>query len=400
MYIARSTRMSLAPSSVPRVRGLRRLRISVLDLALSLSLLAVAESQIWVGWHDGGDGVASGAKSVEAVVLALPAIALAWRRWSPSAAAVVVGGAAVLQVAVVARYAPFLPLLLPLLLVNYANAAYGRSRVRIAGLAAVSGGAATVVALIPEARTSSEAVFSAVVVVGSWLVGDTVRQRQLRLDVVEASREEWARAAVVDERARIARELHDVVAHSVSLMGVQAAAARMLLDEDVGKARDALASIEATARDSVAELQRLLTILRAASDDELEPQPTLLDLSALATAIRSAGIAVNLDTDDLPAELAPGPSLAIYRIVQEALTNVVKHAGATRADVRVAVVGDNLEVEVADDGQGTALRRRRGHGLIGMRERVTLYGGTFEAARRSDGGFTVRAQFPLESRST
>jgi signal transduction histidine kinase len=387
-------------SSVHVVTGFSRLRIPVPDAVLSLCVLALAESEVWLRWRDGGDGVPSAARPAEAVVLAVPAVALAWRRRSPTAAAVVVGGAAVLQVAAVARYAPFLPLLLPLLLVNYANAAYGRSRLRIAGLAAVTGGVATVVALIPEARTSSEALFSAVVVAGSWLVGDVVRQRQRRLEIVEASREEWARAAVAGERVRIARELHDVVAHSVSLMGVQAGAARLLLDEDVVKARRALASIEATARDSVAELQRLLAILRTADAEELEPQPTLSDLPALAAATRASGLAVNLETDAHAAHLAPGPSLAAYRIVQEALTNVLKHAQATRADVRVAVEGDALEVEVVDDGRGLRLRRRRGHGLIGMHERAMLYGGTLEAGRRADGGFTVRARFPLGGRST
>jgi signal transduction histidine kinase len=370
------------------------------DVALALCLLAVSESEVWLGWHDGGDGVPSGARPVEAIVLAVPAVALAWRRRSSTAVAVVIGGAAVVQVAAVARYAPFLPLLLPLLLANYANAVYGRTRIRIVGLAAVAAGVAAVVGLIPEARTSSEALFSAVVVAGSWLVGDVVRQRQQRLETVEASRQEWARAAVAEERVRIARELHDVVAHSVSLMGVQAGAARVLLDEDVARARQALASIEVTARDSVAELQRLLAILRTADAEELEPQPTLSDLPALAAATRAAGLAVSLDTDDRAAHLAPGPSLAAYRIVQEALTNVLKHARATRADVRVGIAGDSLEVEVVDDGRGPALRRRRGHGLIGMHERVTLYGGTLEAGRRAGGGFTVRARFPLGGRST
>jgi signal transduction histidine kinase len=378
------------------VKAFRPLRIPAPDAALSLCLLAVAESQVWFGWHDGGDGIPDGARWVEAIVLALPATALAWRRRSPTASAVVVGGAAVLQVAAVARYAPFLPLLLPLLLVNYANAAYGRARVHIAGLVAVAGGVAAVVALIPQARNSSEAVFSAVVVAGSWLVGDVVRQRQRRVEVVEASRTEWARAAVADERVRIARELHDLVAHSVSLMGVQAAAARMLLDEDVEKARETLGSIEATARTSIAELQRLLRILRTSDDDVLEPQPTLADLAALAEATRAAGLTVNLDTDALPSELGPGPALAVYRIVQEALTNVLKHAQATRADVRVAATGDDVEVEVADDGRGVLVRRHQGHGLIGMRERAMLYGGTLEAGHGSNGGFTVRVRFPVK----
>jgi hypothetical protein len=198
-------------------------RIPPTDVLVALALLAVAESQVWLGWHDGGDGVPTGGRPAEAIVLALPAIALAWRRRAPTVAAVGVAAATALQVAAVAPYAPFLPVLLPLLLANYANAAYGRARIRLAGLVAVGGGVASVVALVPEARTSSEAVFSAVVVAGSWLVGDVVRQRQQKVEIAEASREEWVRAAVADERVRIARELHDLVAHSVSLMGVQQA---------------------------------------------------------------------------------------------------------------------------------------------------------------------------------
>lgn len=309
-----------------------------------------------------------------------------------------VGGAVVLQVGAVAPWAPFLPLLLPLLLVDYANAVYGRTRVRVLGLALVVVGVGAVSGFVPQARTRGEILFSIVVVAGAWLVGDLVRQRQQRVEIAEASRAEWARAAVADERARIARELHDVVAHSVSLMGVQAGAARLLLENDPARARTSLGSIEETARASVAELQRLLAILRTPDSDELAPQPGLGDLPVLAASARRAGLEVELDTRGVPPELAPGQSLAAYRIVQEALTNVVKHAHATRAKVRVAVDADALAVEVDDDGRTPLSRHGRGHGLIGMRERALLYGGSFEATRRVGGGFSIRARLPLGRR--
>ena len=376
--------------TVPR----RVLGLPLLDALLALVLLCVAESEVWLGWHDGGDGAPNGRRAVEAIVLAVPALALARRRVSPTAAATAVGLAVVLQVAVVAPWAPFLPVLLPLLLANYANAAYGRPQLRVAGLAAVVAGAAAVELAISEAQTRGEVLFSAVVVAGTWLVGDLVRQRQQRVDVAEASREQWARTAVAEERTRMARELHDVVAHSVSLMGVQAGAARVLMTEDPRRAHDALASIEATARDSVAELQRLLAILRAGDADDLAPQPGLGDLPALAAATRAAGLEVDLDAGDFSGRVGAGQSLAAYRIVQEALTNVLKHARASRAAVRVALEGDALAVEIDDDGRGPG-PARRGHGLIGMHERALLYGGTLDVGRREHGGFSVRARLPL-----
>lgn len=372
-----------------------RLRVPALDAALAVCLLAVAESEVWLGWHDGGVGVPGASKPAEALVFAIPALALARRRSRSTAAAIAIGAVIVLQVAVIARYVPFLPLLLPLALVNYSNAAYGRPRLRIVGLLAVAAGTAAVNVLVPQGRQSGEILFSAFVVAGTWLVGDLVRQRQRRVELVEASREQWARAAVAEERERIARELHDVVAHSVSLMGVQAGAARLLLADEPAKASAVLTSVEATARDSVAELQRLLSILRAPASAENGPQPGLADLGKLIEATRAAGLHVEFDPEALPGEVVPGQGLTVYRIVQEALTNVRKHAHASRVYVSVRSEGENLEIEIRDDGRSPGGPRRRGHGLIGMRERALLYGGTLEAGHAPDGGFVVRARLPL-----
>jgi len=189
--------------------------------------------------------------------------------------------------------------------------------------------------------------------------------------------------------------MHDVIAHSVSVMGVQAGAARMFLDTDPEGAREALRAIEATARSSVGELQRLLAILRDDSAPAgLEPQPGIAQLSALVDQVRAAGLVVALEVDGAQAQLPPGVDLAAYRIVQEALTNALKHSGAP-ASVRVTVDGTHLDIEVHNNG-GLPPRTRspEGHGLVGMRERVLLYGGTIEAGPGADGGFTVHARLP------
>jgi signal transduction histidine kinase len=201
------------------------------------------------------------------------------------------------------------------------------------------------------------------------------------------------------ERARIARELHDVIAHGVSVMVVQADAARHGAAADDPDTLAALAAIERTGRESLRELRRLLGLLR--SDDEdasLAPQPGVGDLPALVESVRAAGLPVDLRVDgDLPA-LAPGPDLAAYRIVQEALTNALRHAGPARATVRVTYAARALRLEIADTGNSNGSHRSSpgaGHGLIAMRERARLYGGTFAAGRRET-GFVVTATLPVD----
>jgi signal transduction histidine kinase len=239
----------------------------------------------------------------------------------------------------------------------------------------------------------------------AWAAGNALRRHGARERALEAraaelehEREEKVRVAAAEERARIARELHDVVAHSVSVMVVQVGGARGILDSEPETARETLRSAEQTGRQALAEMRRMLGILRAPDDGrELTPQPSLGHVDVLIDNARAAGLSVELHTEGRPHALAPGLELAAYRIVQEALTNAVKHAGPAHAEVMLRYAGDQLEIEVCDDGRGpTPEGEDPGHGLVGMRERVALYGGALSAGRRNGGGFAVRARLPLE----
>jgi signal transduction histidine kinase len=219
-----------------------------------------------------------------------------------------------------------------------------------------------------------------------------------RAEDLEQEREEHERAAVAEERTRIARELHDVVAHCVSVMTVQAGAARLLLDENPRGANEPLLAVEETGRQALAEMRRLLEILRAETTERgLAPEPGLGELRTLVESCVGAGLPVELTVEGEPeAPLAPGVDLAAYRVVQEALTNAIKHAGPARAWVTVRYATRALELEIGDDGRATATNGDHGHGLVGMRERVALYGGDLEAGPRAGGGYTINARFPLE----
>jgi len=217
---------------------------------------------------------------------------------------------------------------------------------------------------------------------------------------LERERERMARAAIAAERRRIARELHDVIAHSVTLMTVQAGAARVLLDEDPRRALEPVSSVEETGRLALAELRRLLGILQPEPGEgevSLVPQPGLARIGDLLTGARRAGLPVELVIAGEQRVLPPGIDLTAYRIVQEALTNAHKHGGPTRAHVFLRYGIEALELEVTTDG-GIAPNGGdgSGHGLVGMRERVALYDGTFEAGPRAQGGYAVRALLPVE----
>jgi signal transduction histidine kinase len=236
----------------------------------------------------------------------------------------------------------------------------------------------------------------------AWVIGDYFRgRREFLVDLVTRHRHEsetLRRQAVDEERLRIARELHDVVAHNVSVMAIQAGAARVAVNADADN-RKALQSIETTARDTLAELNRLLGVLRKESGQpELSPQPDLDQLDALLKTAREAGLDVDLkitgDQRPLPAALG----LTAYRIVQEAITNALRHAHASTLEVRVSYLPDALELTIRDNGRGVseeAVKASTGHGLIGMRERVALFGGKLEAGSSDLGGFIVRSRLPL-----
>ena len=240
------------------------------------------------------------------------------------------------------------------------------------------------------------AVFFFTIFGGLWLAGRAIRRRRARERELIVERDEGARAAVADERARIARELHDVVAHGVSVIVLQARGGRRVLDEDPEEAREAFDSIESTGKQALAEMRRLLGLLR--SDDAelaLAPQPSLAQLDRLVAQIREAGLPVEVEVEGEPVELPPGVDLSAYRIVQEALTNALRHAGPAHAHVRVRYRADELELEITDDGPGATNGDGGGHGLVGMRERVAVYGGELRAGSRLEGGFALRARLPL-----
>ncbi|MGH2995798.1 MAG: sensor histidine kinase [Gaiellaceae bacterium] len=221
----------------------------------------------------------------------------------------------------------------------------------------------------------------------------TLEDRAARL---EREREEQARAAVIAERTRIARDLHDVIAHSVAVMTVQAGAARLLLPQEPERARDAALSVEETGRQALTEMRRLLGILRTEEDEPARaPQPGMGDLKSLVGQMERAGLPVEFEVEGGPEDLPPGVDLAAYRIVEEALAYALEHAHASRAHVTVRYGREALELEISNDGRGAFNRDGRGDGLVAMRELVALYGGELEAAARAGGDDAVRARLPL-----
>ncbi|SEG66613.1 Signal transduction histidine kinase [Thermomonospora echinospora] len=258
-------------------------------------------------------------------------------------------------------------------------------------------------------------VTNCALLVGVWLLGRNLRLRRAylaeledRAARLERARGTDARAARVEERSRIARELHDVVAHHVSVMTVQAGAARRILDRSPDSAREAMGTIEEVGRTALSEMRRIVGVLRTERDtapagQELSPQPGIADLGELIDHVRETGLSVNLWIEGEARTLSPGVDLAAFRLIQEALTNTLKHAGPqARAWVRLRYTDADLTVEIEDNGRGaeTLLSGngdRPGHGLVGMYERVALYGGELRIGPRVGGGFGVRARFPLEA---
>ena len=246
-----------------------------------------------------------------------------------------------------------------------------------------------------------------IVFITAWILGDNVRNRRNYLieleekaSRIEQQRESEARRAVSEERNRIARELHDVVAHSMSVMVVQAGAARRVLQTNPGQAAEAMTAIEETGRESLHEMRRVLGVLRSDNTEaELAPAPGLDDFDRLIRQCEEAGLPVELEVAGDVRKLAPGLELSAYRIIQESLTNSLKHAGQARATVNLDYRPDALVVAVTDDGHGASAPRGTGQGLVGMRERVEAYGGELVAGPRGGGGFRVRATFPLQATS-
>jgi signal transduction histidine kinase len=294
------------------------------------------------------------------------------------------------------------------LILLYSVAAYRGLALSIAAVALTAGGYVVTVAVRPDPLSWTDHLVVTVILMLCWVVGRSIRLRRAylaelvdRADRLERAREADTRAARAEERARIARELHDVVAHHVSVMTVQAAAARKMLDTDPAVARDALGAIEQMGRTAMTEMRNIVGVLRTDGPAERGPQPGMRDLPSLIEQMREAGLRTQLWMKGEHPVLPPGIDLAAYRLVQEALTNSLRHAGpAARAWVTVQREPSELAVHVEDDGRGAAANLQRpagkGHGLVGIRERVALYGGVLRIGPRQGGGFEVLARFPLK----
>jgi signal transduction histidine kinase len=260
------------------------------------------------------------------------------------------------------------------------------------------------VALVAAASHASPsgALFAGIVLGGGWVAGRAMRiHRRRSATLISAVAREQQRAATAaqEERTRIARELHDIVAHAVSVMVIQAGAASEVLGTDPAGAVQALDSVRSTGRQALDELRRLLGVLRAGQEDiGIAPQPGLDRLPALVTQVSGPGLAVGLQQSGVRPQMPASLELAVYRIVQEALTNTVKHAGATRADICIGYDLHSVEIRVLDDGCGpTSEASSGGHGLGGIRERVAMFGGSLSSGPRPGGGFQVLARLPLTS---
>ena len=272
------------------------------------------------------------------------------------------------------------------------------------GLAVVLGGAAIVIFNDPN-RALGDLIFVPVLFAMLWVAGFALRERAARAEaaeqralIAELEREAAARVAVAEERARIARELHDIVAHAVSVMVLQVGAVRHKLPAGLDEDRQALEAVERAGRGALAEMRRLLDAMRNDGDDvELAPQPGLDGLDALLAEVGRAGLPVQLHVDGDPLPLPRGIDISAYRIVQEGLTNALKHAQASHAEVAVHYAPDELRIEVRDDGEGTTASDGHGYGLVGVRERVKLYGGEMTAGTGGGGGFVLSTRLPFAS---
>jgi signal transduction histidine kinase len=370
---------------------LRREDSWALDVLLALAFFALAT--VDVATVDEREGPVA----VHLVVFAAAAVAFAWRRRAPLASVAGVYAAAVLLSAVLTPIDVFVVSLLILIVPPYSVAAWADQRRAITGLVVALAGAAAVNAI--AGHGVSDYAFTSLLISLSWFAGRAIRGRRLlaaalteRARRLEAEREDRARLAVADERTRIARELHAVVANSVSAMVVQAEGARHLLD-DPDRAEPVIATIEQTGREALTEMRRVLGVLRREGEAaKLAPQPGIAQLGDLVEQGRAAGVEIELQVEGEPWPLAPGMDLTGYRILQGALGNVLEHAPHGRAGVIVRYHENDVELELFDDGPSEG----RGVDQLGpvVRERVEIYGGELNWGPRPGGGYEVRARLP------
>ena len=379
---------------IAKARRLDRRRI---DQALAAVLIVAGEIELLVQW-DGDTGLL-----VNALVLGVAYATVAWRRTQPLLAVVVMLGCWIFMNVFLTEVEPLQIPLVGVLLISYAAGAYATGWAAVAAPFVIAGGMTAVVASFDE-QVFTDFVFPTGFALVAWVAGRGLSTRarlteelhEASVRAQEAHEEEIARAAA-DERRRIAREMHDVVAHSVSVMVVQAGGARRILQRDPRRAVEAAAQIEDVGRAAMVEMRRLLGVLHHGEDETgRAPQPTLGELDRLVERSRAAGLPVTLAVEGEPRPLPPGKDLAAYRVIQEALTNAIKHAGAAPTSVTVRWQASWLELEIVDSG-GKAMNGTNGsgHGLVGMEERMRLYDGTVRTGRKTGGGFEVVARLPL-----
>jgi signal transduction histidine kinase len=375
------------------------------DWAIAIGLAALFQLEVWTidpshpPGFAGSDVYSSAERAAAAVVGLVLTLSLGWRQRAPLLVLAVGIGASLVAYVVAPLEAATTPAL-ALVVVAYSVGAHTNG---LRSWVGATGVGALIAANVAGQLSAGDFVLITMILGGSWVAGRAMRYRREREHVLERltvdlerEREEKAQAAVAEERIRIARELHDVVAHAISVIVLQARGGRRSLETDLEEARQALNTIETTGSDALAEMRRLLGMLRR--DDEeiaLAPQPSIRHLDSLANQVREAGLPVELSVEGEPVELPPGVDVSAYRIVQEALTNALKHAGPATARVVVRYSDHDLELEVVDTGVGMHSGGEAGHGLMGMRERVSLYGGNVDAGPRDGGGFVVKARLPL-----
>jgi len=361
---------------------------------LAVLFAGLGELEIWLP-----NDYLTGSRPVLGATTLLMTLPLAWRRRRPLAVALFVAGVLVAQTAFAPTpHPPDTPFFAWVIIV-YSVAAHTGARSATIGAAALTAAVDGWASLTPNGG-GTDVVFITLICAGFFVAGRVVRSRHLLAEALrdrtlelEREREDRARLAVAEERARIARELHDIVAHTLGVIVVQAGAERLHLPAD-SSTRETFASIERTGRESLEEMGRLLGMLRADGElGALVPQPGLARLDELLAHVRATGLDVELVVEGTPRGLGAGADVSAYRIVQEALTNTVRHSGSRRARVRLRWETAGLEIEVADDGVGPpAQPARQGHGLLGIRERVALYGGALVTGRSDLGGYLLVAR--------
>jgi signal transduction histidine kinase len=388
-----------------RAGGSRRLPASAWVFDSALALVAASLPAVGYVFEPPDRGLPRGRFVLGWALVLLHTLPLVARRRFPGTVLALVVGSGL---AFAALDLPPVMLGVAILVAVYSVAAYGSWSVALAGLAGVEV-ALVAVQLTPGRTGVGTLVGNLGGVAAAWLLGQfahNYRAYAARLEErtteLEQAREELARRAVVEERLRLARELHDVVAHAMSVIAVQSGVGAHVADTNPQEAAKALAAIEATSRAALEELRRLLGVLRQEDEPQgaLAPVPGLADLDSLLAEVGKAGLAVKLQINGTRPPLPAGVDLSAYRIVQEALTNVVKHAGPAHAQVVVGYRDQDVTVEVTDDGRGWVTsasdgRVGSGHGLIGMRERVQAFGGELQTGPRPGGGFRVAARLPL-----